>query len=88
MIPESGTLCTMIWKGFQRRRIQDAGERFREEHSRFLTLALRSRRRYPLIPTKRVDTGGFSGLMKLPDGQKRAEMWWAGAIRRVDEPRN
>lgn len=76
----------MIWQGFRKKRIQDAGKRFRAEHSRFLTIALRSGRRYPQIPTKRVDTGGFSGLMKLPEGQRRASMWWTGAFERIDQP--
>jgi len=76
----------MIWQGFQRKRIRDAGERFRAEHSRFLTLALRSGRNYPRIPTKRVDLGGYSGLMKLSEGEKRAAMWWATAIERIDSP--
>lgn len=78
----------MIWEGFRRsRRLTDAGERFRAEHSRFLTLALRSGRKYPRIPTKRVDQGGFSGLMKLSEGEKRASMWWTAAMNRVDDPR-
>ena len=78
----------MIWQGFQRRRIRDAGARFRAQHSRFLTLALRNRQVYPRIPTKRVDLGGFAGLMKLSDGEKRAAMWWAGALEQVEDSSN
>jgi hypothetical protein len=76
----------MIWNGFRRKKVLDAGARFRAEHSRFLTLALLSGRRYPRIPSKRVDRGGFNGLLKLDEGQKRAAMWWAAALNRVDEP--
>lgn len=76
----------MIWHGFHRKRILDAGERFRAEHSRFLTLALLSGRRYPRIPTKRVDQGGFSGLMKLSESEKRTSMWWSAAMNRLDDP--
>lgn len=77
----------MIWNGFKRKQVLDAGARFRAEHSRFLTLAMLSGRRYPRIPAKRVDQGGFHGLLKLDEGQKRAAMWWAAALNRVDEPR-
>lgn len=63
----------------------DAGARFRAEHSRFLTLALLSGRRYPRIPSKRVDQGGYTGLMKLDEGEKRAAMWWAAAFMRLDD---
>ncbi len=65
----------------------DAGQRFRAEHARFLTLALRSGRKYPRIPIKRVDQGGYSGLMRLSEGEKRASMWWSAAMNRVDDPR-
>ncbi|MHA7814729.1 MAG: hypothetical protein ACX94C_15210 [Phycisphaerales bacterium] len=77
----------MIWNGFRRKKVLDAGARFRAEHSRFLTLALLSKRRYPRIPAKRVDHGGYTGLLKLDEGQKRAAMWWAAALNRVDDPR-
>ncbi|MDF1808295.1 MAG: hypothetical protein P1U42_01215 [Phycisphaerales bacterium] len=78
----------MIWNGFQRKKIIDAGAKFRAEHSRFLTLALLSNKKYPKIPSKRVDLGGYSGLMKLTEGEKRAALWWAKAIDRVDLPRD
>ena len=77
----------MIWNGFRRKKVLDAGARFRAEHSRFLTLAILSGRRYPRIPAKRVDRGGYTGLMKLNEGEKRASMWWAAALNRVDDPR-
>ena len=75
----------MIWNGFRRKKVLDAGARFRAEHSRFLTLALLSGRRYPRIPSKRVDQGGYTGLMKLDEGEKRAAMWWAAAFMRLDD---
>ena len=77
----------MIWTGRKRKNVLDAGARFRAEHSRFLTLALGSGRCYPRIPAKRVDLGGFSGLLTLDEGEKRAAMWWAAALKRVDDPR-
>lgn len=76
----------MIWLGLRKKRLLDAGARFRAEHSRFLTLALLSGRKYPRIPTKRVDQGGYSGLLRLSEGEKRAAMWWAAAMTRVDDP--
>jgi len=79
-------LGTMIWQGIQHRSIRDTGALFRAQHARFLTLAMRSGCRYPRIPTKPVDSGGFSGLMKLSTGEKRAAMWWACAIDLVEDP--
>ena len=64
--------------------IRDAGTRFREEHSAFLTAALGSKKRYPRIPAKPVDQGGYSGLLKLERGEKRAAMWWGAAMNRMD----
>jgi hypothetical protein len=34
-----------------------------------------------------VDRGGYSGLLKLDEGEKRAAMWWAAALNRVDNPK-
>lgn len=74
----------MLWKGLRHSKLIDAGTRFRTEHSRFLTRALSSKRRYPTIPTKRVDEGGFSGLLSMSDGEKRAALWWIAAMNRMN----
>ncbi|MEO1512756.1 MAG: hypothetical protein AAFU70_11840, partial [Planctomycetota bacterium] len=54
------------------RRLRDwrtCSERFRAEHSRFLTAALRAPRRYPKIPTKRVSQGGYERLLARESGR-------------------
>ena len=61
----------------------DTGAKFRAEHSAWLTHALRARTRYPRIPVKRADMGGFDRLMSLPTGPMRAERWWRIALDRI-----
>ena len=74
----------MIWSGRLSKKELDAGARFRAVHSSFLTGALRFGLRCPRIPAKRVDEGGFSGLLKLPENEKRAAIWWLAAMNRMD----
>lgn len=82
----------MIWSGRLSKKELDAGARFRAEHSSFLTRALRLGKlgiRFPRIPAKRVDEGGFShggrgGCLQLPEHQKRTAMWWMAAMNRMD----
>lgn len=56
-------------------------------HSSFLTWALRDNpqaaAKLPRIPTRRVDLGGFSDLMRLPAARQMATHWWQTAIERV-----
>lgn len=61
----------------------DPGAKFRAEHSAWLTHALRTRARYPRIPAKRTDTGGFDRLMSLPTGPMHADRWWRIALSRI-----
>ncbi|MDX2148395.1 MAG: hypothetical protein SFZ23_12815 [Planctomycetota bacterium] len=61
----------------------DPGEVARRLHSAWLTAALASGRRFPRIPLRRVDAGGFDWLMSRPEGPQRAERWWKRALRRV-----
>ena len=75
----------MIWGFFRRRDLRSAAERFRAEHSRFLSSAMMSGRRYPTIPTRRVRDGGFDAMMSRPTGPDRAERWWSAAMSRMDE---
>ena len=49
----------MIWGPKRLHELVDPGARFRAEHSAWLTHAMRSRTRYPRIPAKRADQGGF-----------------------------
>ena len=63
-----------------------AGARFRQEHSRWLTHAVTTRRPYPRIPTRRVADGGFDRMMRLEHGPARASKWWSLASAGVDSP--
>ncbi len=70
------------------RDMQNASERFRAEHSAWLTLAMLTGRAYPRIPTKRADlggVGGFDALRRRPGGLARAAAWWRAALAKVDD---
>ncbi len=77
----------MRWNFLTQSQLRDAGARFRAEHSAFLTKALMlekwAGRRYPRIPTKRVDQGGFDKARRV-SGDERFEQWWQAAMRRVE----
>ncbi len=73
----------LLWQD----RLRDAGERAREEHSRWLTQALYGRSagfNYPKIPTRRVDAGGFDKLMSDRRGRRAAANWWQRIFRDDD----
>ncbi|MEM9374391.1 MAG: hypothetical protein AAGA55_12185 [Planctomycetota bacterium] len=76
----------MRWRG---RTIGDlqrsAGERFRTQHSAWLTRAMLSDRSYPRIPAKRTDLGGFDSLRRRPGGLQRAAAWWRAALAKVND---
>lgn len=59
---------------------------FRRTHERWLSWALRSKRRFPNIPTLRVDQGGFSALLKSPGGRAMADRWWEETLAHLDGP--
>lgn len=67
------------------RDLQSTSERFRAEHSAWLTLAMLTGRAYPRIPTKRADRGGFDDLRSRPGGLARAAAWWRAALARVND---
>jgi len=75
----------MIWSGKLSKKELDAGARFRAVHSSFLTRALKFGLRTPRIPAKRVDEGGYSGLLKMNEAEKRSTLWWAAAMSRMDK---
>lgn len=77
----------MLWRGwFQHRRAEEAGARARRLHETWLTGAMRAPKRYPRIPVRRVDLGGFGPMLARPEGRSRAEAWWSAALDRVDNP--
>lgn len=63
-----------------------AAETMKRTHARWLTRALRSpRSRGFRIPTRRVDAGGFDGLVRTEAGRAWAERWWLDAMQAADE---
>lgn len=59
-------------------------EQFRRAHERWLTRALAAARPIPRIPLRRVDRGGFDGLLARPNGRQLAERWWSLAMALAD----
>ena len=83
-----GDLCYafgMFWKRLFTRGFMTAAEKATQEHSAWLTEALRSGRSLPRIPVKRADEGGFDALRARPSGEKHAERWWRLALEKVDD---
>lgn len=72
----------MVWNPLSL--ITSRASQFRLVHERWLNRAVKSPGRYPRIPTRRVDSGGFSGLLSRPNGEVLAERWWDLALQRVD----
>jgi len=70
---------------FWRRDSREAGERFRAQHSAFLTRAVQTPQAYPRIPVKAVDHGGYDRLRRVPTGPAHAALWWSTALDRVGE---
>jgi len=75
----------VLWNPFRQRRLLTAAERFRREHSLWLTRAMLTHRAYPRIPSRRVEAGGFEALRAREGGPGRAAAWWAAALTRVDD---
>jgi hypothetical protein len=73
----------MRWPFFESHDVP-AGERFRREHEAWLNAAILSGRRFPRIPLRRQDEGGFDLLRARPGGRERAERWWRLALARLD----
>lgn len=66
----------------------EAGALARALHERWLSRAMVCEERYPTIPLRRVDQGGYSRLMEKRGGPELAAEWWRTAfdrIERVDE---
>jgi hypothetical protein len=73
----------MVFRSRPRHDIVDTGARFRAQHSAWLTLAMMSGRRYPRIPSKPADLGGYDRLMSRPSGRRHAARWWRLALSRI-----
>lgn len=85
----------MFWSWLKRKRVLDAGERARQQHSAWLTQAVRRSQAetraephaqpgYPQIPRRTVRDGGFDGLRSRPHGPERSARWWSIALDRVE----
>ncbi len=72
------------WFRSDRERLE-AGELARRQHSAWLTSAMASGAKYPRIPTRPVERGGFSALLRRENGPKLAERWWNLALGRIDD---
>jgi hypothetical protein len=75
----------MRWNQRSIRDIQTASERFKAEHSAWLTMAMLTGRSYPRIPTRPTDRGGFDALRARAGGMSRAAAWWRAALARVND---
>jgi hypothetical protein len=77
----------MAWRLFSFGEIPDPAAAFRRVHEVWLTRALSGENppRYPRIPIRRVDRGGFDRLMARPNGRKIADEWWDATFSRLDE---
>lgn len=74
----------MFWRGFGFGDALSPSQLMRRVHELWLDRALRSGKRYPRIPLRRVDRGGYDPLRTRPGGRDRAERWWTLALERVD----
>jgi len=63
--------------------VEDPGARMRREHSQWLTWAMGSGKKFPRIPIRAVNAGGWDWLMASPHGRRTAGRWWSAALRRV-----
>lgn len=68
---------------FRRENSLSPGERMVMEHARWLSWALRHRRRLPRIPVRKVSEGGFARLMATRRGRAFAADWWEDALERT-----
>ena len=75
----------MRWLRFWQRDPREAGERFRAQHSAFLTRAVRTPGAFPRIPVKAVDRGGYDRLRRVETGEAHAALWWSTALDRVGD---
>jgi hypothetical protein len=74
----------MLWRLFGSGDRPSHAEVFRRVHERWLTRALERAIRYPRIPIRRVDDGGFEDVRRSSSARARANRWWDLALERVD----
>lgn len=74
----------MLWGLFGRKKWMTLGDRYRTEHSVWLTGAMGGHRSFVRIPVRRSDEGGFSPMTSRTEGRARADLWWQLAFDRTD----
>lgn len=60
------------------------GDRYRTQHSRWLSQAMQGKRTFVRIPIRKCDEGGFTPMTSRPEGRARADIWWELAFDRTD----
>lgn len=73
----------MQFHHFRRKNTLNPGQRMILEHARWLSWALRHRRRLPRIPVRKVSEGGFARLMATRRGREFAADWWDETLEQV-----
>jgi hypothetical protein len=74
----------MFWDHLSLSNLAGHAEAMRRYHSEWLTRALRRPSRYPRIPTRPVEDGGFSAMTATPAGRVWADQWWAETLQRKE----
>ena len=54
------------------------------ETEAYLTWALAEERHLPRIPRRRVDQGGFTGLLAMPKARSIVNHWWGWALEKAE----
>ncbi len=62
----------------------DPRRRMIRETEQFLSWALAKERHLPRIPRRRVDQGGFTGLLNMPHAKTIVNHWWGWALDKAD----
>jgi hypothetical protein len=75
----------MIWNVFKSVFPLDPSELARRIHSEWLTRAVSGQKVYPRIPVRPAAEGGFSDLLRTPEGRASADQWWETALEMVDD---
>lgn len=74
----------MLWTSPLRDWWAQRGAAARRRHAAWLAQALRTPQRYPRIPVRPVNQGGFDPVVATPEGREWAEAWWWTTLARAD----
>jgi hypothetical protein len=75
-----GILGAMFREGLTRPELDQKAEAMRRSHSEWLSSAFKRGMRPAQIPTRKVSDGGWTALMRTPEGRAWAEEFWQGAL--------